>query len=309
VSKPVDQAAADEAGQAQPTVGAQLRTARDARGGDLEAASRSLRIEVAMIAALEADDFAALSAPVFTKGYLKRYAVYLGLDADGILDRYHEQVGDEQQPVVSGSSPIKLRDERQVALWIVAAALLVIVAVAAFWWISGDNDQPAESPMQLEPLSDPERAVPLSDPEPAVPLSDPEPAAPADDPEPFPNAPGAAEAALDPDSPGVGASEPESSVVQAESGPAPLQAQGDLQIELVFTEDCWAEVTDARGNRLFYGLGQAGARSRFSAVPPVSFLIGNVNGVTVTVDGADYTAPPESRRGNLARFVLSAAGA
>ncbi len=296
MSEPADQAAGDQADQAPPTVGAQLRTARDAQGVELDAASRSLRIEAAMIAALEADDFAALSAPVFTKGYLKRYAVYLGLDADALLERYREQVGDEQQPVVSGSSPIKLRDERQIALWIVAAALLVIVALAAFLWISRGDDRPAEPPMQLEPLSDPEPAAPADD---GVPVPDPNPPAP----------PAPPDAALEANSPVVADSEPESAVVQAESEPAAPSEQVDLQIELAFTEDCWAEVTDARGTRLFYGLGRAGARSRFNAVPPVSFLIGNVNGVTVTVDGADYTAPPESRQGNLARFVLSATGA
>jgi cytoskeleton protein RodZ len=82
-----------------------------------------------------------------------------------------------------------------------------------------------------------------------------------------------------------------------------------LSIELDFSEDCWAEVTDASGARLFYGLGRPGARSRFSAVPPVAFLFGNVAGVALTVNGAPYAVPRESRQGNLARFVILETGA
>ena len=38
--------------------------------------------------ALERDDFAALGAPVFVKGHLRRYAALLGLAEDEILGAY-----------------------------------------------------------------------------------------------------------------------------------------------------------------------------------------------------------------------------
>ena len=65
-----------------------------------------------------------------------------------------------------------------------------------------------------------------------------------------------------------------------QSAPSSVEASEEideptLQVEIVFAEDCWTEVIDANGERLFYGLGSAGARTRFAATPPLSFFLGN----------------------------------
>ena len=95
--------------------------------------------------------------------------------------------------------------------------------------------------------------------------------------------------------------------VKAEA-PAPVvepePAGPTLTIEFSFLEDCWLEATDARGARLFYGLGEAGARRRVSGEPPIDVFLGNANGVAVTVDGEPYVVPMRNRQGNLARFVV-----
>ena len=72
MSEPLDQTASGDAAESPLTVGATLRAQRAARSLELNEASQALRIEIAMIQALEADDFDAFSAPVFAKGYLKR---------------------------------------------------------------------------------------------------------------------------------------------------------------------------------------------------------------------------------------------
>jgi hypothetical protein len=40
---------------------------------------------------MEADDFGALSAPVYAKSFIKMYATYLGLDAAPLVEEYVEQ--------------------------------------------------------------------------------------------------------------------------------------------------------------------------------------------------------------------------
>ena len=77
-----------------------------------------------------------------------------------------------------------------------------------------------------------------------------------------------------------------------------------LQVEIRFYEDCWTEIIDGRGERLFYGLGSVGAQTQFTATPPLSFFLGNVDGVVLFVDEMPYAIPAESRRGNIAEFVI-----
>ena len=296
MSEPVDPALSEEASEQAPSVGHQLRSRRVERGVELSNVSHALRIEVTLIEALEANRFDAFSAPVFAKGYLKRYAEYLGLPQQEIMAGYFDQVGREDAPMVGPNRPITLRDERQRFMWIVLAIVFgVILTAAFFWWRSGDD--PAPAPLNsIAPLSE---LLEFSAGEQALSL----PAAP-----PARAVPGNVE--KDPE-PVAAAAEPDSTSADTATAVADnvVAAPARLTIGLEFNEDCWAEVTDASGTRLFYGLGRPGARSRFSGVPPIAFLFGNIAGVTLTIDGAPYTVPRESRQGNLARFVILEAGA
>jgi beta-lactam-binding protein with PASTA domain len=74
------------------TVGAMLKAAREARGLSLAQAEKATRIHQAYLEALEADDWARLPESIFTKGFLRTYALYLGLDAPALLQQYHQQV-------------------------------------------------------------------------------------------------------------------------------------------------------------------------------------------------------------------------
>ena len=66
-----------ESGAAGP--GAGLRLAREQLGLTQQQAAEQLTVDVSVITALDADDFAALGADVFVKGHLRRYAALLGL--------------------------------------------------------------------------------------------------------------------------------------------------------------------------------------------------------------------------------------
>jgi cytoskeleton protein RodZ len=297
VSAPVEPESPEEASAQAPTVGSQLRDRRAERGVEFLKVSQALRIEVSLIQALEADRFDAFSAPVFAKGYLRRYAEYLGLSPDDLVQRYHDQVGREEAPIIRPKRPIRLRDERQIALWIVAAVLFAALVVTAFlWWRTGEDPGPAAL-NSVTPLPEP------------VDSSAVEPAAPPQSALPMPPAPGSQRVA-----PEMVAATPAASIAAPVDAELAVTAETNappaaLSVELEFAEDCWAEVTDANGARLFYGLGRPGARSRFSGVPPIAFLLGNVAGVTVKIDGQPYAVPRQSRQGNLARFVILESGA
>jgi cytoskeletal protein RodZ len=74
-----------------PTVGRILRKERERKGISLEDVSRVTRITPENLKALEEDDFRAISAPVFARGFLRTYASHLGLDTHEILARYEIQ--------------------------------------------------------------------------------------------------------------------------------------------------------------------------------------------------------------------------
>ena len=64
-----------EAGSGEPRgIGARLRAAREKRGLTLLQAAERLHLDVRVVEALEAGDFAALGADVYVRGHLRRYA-------------------------------------------------------------------------------------------------------------------------------------------------------------------------------------------------------------------------------------------
>jgi cytoskeleton protein RodZ len=62
------------------TIGAELAAKRGERGLSIDQVAASTRIRAEHLRALEADDYAQFPAPVYAKGYLRTYAVFLGLD-------------------------------------------------------------------------------------------------------------------------------------------------------------------------------------------------------------------------------------
>lgn len=93
---------------------------------------------------------------------------------------------------------------------------------------------------------------------------------------------------------------------RAAAGLTPAANGAALEIELRFDADSWTEVTSAAGERLFYGLGRQGDAERFASNGDVRVLLGNADGVSVRVNGAPYDPPAGSRRGETARFTISA---
>jgi cytoskeletal protein RodZ len=78
-----------------PPVGETLQAARERKGVDLYRAERDTKIRLRYLQALEDGDYAELPAPVYTKGFLRNYAIYLGLEPDDILERWRAEM--EQQ--------------------------------------------------------------------------------------------------------------------------------------------------------------------------------------------------------------------
>ena len=79
--------------EVRPTLGEELLVARERKGVDLYRAERDTKIRARYLSALERDDYLALPGTVYTKGFLRNYALYLGLDPEDVLLHYRQEYG------------------------------------------------------------------------------------------------------------------------------------------------------------------------------------------------------------------------
>lgn len=288
--------AAPAAAPTSNSLGELLRKARVAQGLTVEQIATELRIEAQHLAALEDDKLERIGIPVFVKGYLRQYGQRLGVDTRELLALYAKQTKIEEVQI-QPSPTIHLRDERQITVWVVALLILaVIVAALAVWWTSGAPFDFSFSTGAVTPAAAPAAAV-------SAPAAAPRAPAPA----PVVAAPAAAEPAAVPIAVETVAVAPGEQQSDLPPVVAALGAAATLPLELVFDEESWAEITDARGERLFYGLGAAQQRTAMRGEPPFAVVIGNAGVVRLAVDGDPYPIPTEGREGNLARFSVDIA--
>ena len=90
------ESAAPESQQTGP--GELLRARREDRGLSVEQVADELHLGRHIVAALEAEQFADIGAPVFVRGHLKAYARVLRLDEATVLKHCSEQLARFKQP-------------------------------------------------------------------------------------------------------------------------------------------------------------------------------------------------------------------
>jgi cytoskeletal protein RodZ len=119
-----------------PGLAERLYEARERKGVDLYRAERDTKIRARYLGALERGDWKALPGTVYTKGFLRNYALYLGLDPDEVLLAWRLERGEsrESEPIVV---PRPIAAPRQGLMispnLIVAILLLVLVGVFAVY--------------------------------------------------------------------------------------------------------------------------------------------------------------------------------
>lgn len=69
--------------------GEELRREREIRGISLKEISDATKISKRFLEAIERNDHRTLPAPVFTRGFVREYSRYLGLNAEEIVNRYN----------------------------------------------------------------------------------------------------------------------------------------------------------------------------------------------------------------------------
>jgi cytoskeletal protein RodZ len=76
-----------------PALGEEFRSAREARGLSLSDVAERLHIRGVYLAAIEDEDWKAIGAPVYVRGFMRTYARFLGLDAEAAVSRFTQAAG------------------------------------------------------------------------------------------------------------------------------------------------------------------------------------------------------------------------
>jgi cytoskeleton protein RodZ len=291
-------------------LGAKLKTAREAQDLTIEEIAAELRIGVPSLNALERGEYETLGPPVFAKGYLKQYGARLGLNAAELVADYEREAGN-QNIDIAPSRTIRLRDERQITVWIVAA--LVIAAIAAviwfWWWLGTDRGElPAAITISDEATVVPDEAVTqVRTPTPSqTPTRTPTQARRAET-APIANQAEAAESGDDREPAIIVADDPDPALEVSTEPAAAAEPYLGPELEIVFVADSWTEITAESGERLFYNLGRAGSSTTVPADRDMNLFFGNAAGVELRLDGEPYAIPATARRrGNTAQWDLAA---
>ncbi len=116
------------------SIGETLRAARHNKQVSLEDVARATKIKMETLEKLEADDFVGLPAPMYTKGFLKIYSDYLGIDSAGMMAAYLKSQGGLRRQGLQLETEATLRARRasefQLPVGVIMRGLAVVSAVA-----------------------------------------------------------------------------------------------------------------------------------------------------------------------------------
>jgi len=101
-----------------------LMRERELRGLGRDEVARRTRLPPGVVEALESGDRDRLPARAYAVGYLRTFAAAVGLDADEVLLRFEEAVG-QASPAVAGRRGTR-------GPWLAAAAVLAALTAAAW---------------------------------------------------------------------------------------------------------------------------------------------------------------------------------
>jgi cytoskeleton protein RodZ len=274
--------------------GGRLRREREERGLSSQQAAEQLNLDVAVIEALEDNDFPALGAPVFARGHLRRYAALLGIPEGALLAQYEE--ARPEAPTLVPRAHFERLPERHAPRWPwVAGALVAFAAAGALVAAIGSGaikwpwTAAAPSEESIGGSQPADRAFVSTTTVTPAPATAPV-IAPAD--QRAVESPAAATAG--------GATTP---------GTQTAGAAGALKLDFRFAQDSWIEIFDGTGKAVLYDLGAAGSTRSISAVAPLSVTVGNAPAVALSVNGRSVALPAPEPGQTVVRVTVERSGA
>ncbi len=216
-----DETAQDEEAQG-PMAGERLAEARREQQIAVIEIAKELHLDEYKVRALECNDFDVIGAPVFAKGHLRKYAQLVKVDAADVMADYYQLNRTAGAPPVIFTRP-RPRQVMSPGPWVAVIVVIVVVATA-YWWFAA-RETVAEPPVTGEIAPLPQDTEPLDEQQTDI-----------------------ADEAQD-----VVADEP---IIAVEPEPAveavAIVDDSVMRLSISYSGDCWTEITDASGRRLFF---------------------------------------------------------
>ena len=274
--------------------GSKLREARDRRGISLRQIANATKISVSVLEALERNDISRLPGGIFSRGFVRSYALEVGLDPEETIQDFIAQFPHDS---VTAGHPTSehvedneaLESDRRLAstLLRLIAISIPIAGIVLYFGTAGRRAQPraaSEPVAATTPM--PAAATSSVSPPPA-----PAPSASATRPAPEIPPPAPAQPA---------ATRPPSSPTAAPS--VDLAATDRLTVELAATRLCWVSAT-VDGRRAIERLLQAGEQHTIEVHRELVLIAGDASALTLTLNGA--AAKPLGRSGQVVTARLN----
>ncbi|MET9504937.1 RodZ domain-containing protein [Streptomyces sp. NPDC006622] len=232
---------------AHPSIGRALQQARIAAGLTVDDVSTATRVRIAIVHAIEADDFAPCGGDVYARGHIRTLARAVHIDPAPLIEQYDATHGG--RPAPTPAAPLfeaeRIRPERRGPNW-TAAMVAAIVAVVGFVGFTAFKDDDGTTDVA-------DGAAPSSS-APATPT--PKTEKPVDE-----------------------KPEPSDSAIAA----AP---QDKVTVQVTATDGkSWIFAKDHNGRMIFDGLLKQGESQTFQDSEKVNLVLGDAGAVTLHVNG------------------------
>ena len=228
--------------------GGKLRQARERRGISLRQIAASTKISAAALEALERNDISKLPGGIFSRAFVRAYAVEVGLDPDDTVKEFLDRFNQEPPPTAESAATVPQEETdfenkqkmAALALKIALVGIPVIILLLYFTFFRNRSAVQAEG-------------------EPAAPAA----ATPADTGAPSAPAP--------------------APVVEAVA-PPPTPRQ--LKLEIHPTAECWVSLT-VDGRKLFARVMQRGERETHTVQREAVVEIGDAGAFAFAINGRE----------------------
>ncbi|MEV0225992.1 RodZ domain-containing protein [Streptomyces sp. NPDC050704] len=251
-----------------PSIGRALQQARIAAGLTVDDVSNATRVRIAIVHAIEQDDFAPCGGDVYARGHLKTLARAVNLDPAPLLARYDADHGG--RPAPTPAAPMfeaeRIRPERRGPNWTAAmvAAIVAVIGFVGFTMVNGDDADGTKT--QVAEGSTPDTSKPTK--------AKPTPTKPTDP-----------------------APDPSDSAIAA----AP---QDKVTVQVTAPDGrSWISAKDHNGRLLFDGFLEQGDSKTFQDKEQIDLVLGDAGGLQLYVNGKEIE--DDFKKGGVERLTYT----
>jgi cytoskeletal protein RodZ len=250
-ARPFEDGRDDASASDRPSIGRALRHARIAAGLTVDDVSNATRVRVAIVHAIEEDDFAPCGGDVYARGHIRTLARAVHLDPAPLLDQYAAEHG--ARPAPTPAAPLfeaeRIRPDRRAPNWTAAmvAAIVVVIGFVGFTLIKGTgSSDTVDTPVAKGPAATTEK-----------------PASPT------------------PKSSKPAAQKPEPSESAIAAAP-----RDKVTVQVSATDGrSWISAKDHNGRTLFDGLLEKGDSQTFQDKEKIDLVLGDAGAIQLYVNG------------------------